>query len=61
MKRVAVIAGDGIGKEVVPAGLEVLKKTSAHCGASIEFVEFPWGCDFYVRNGRIVLKNSSMP
>ena len=38
MKRVAVIAGDGIGKEVVPAGLEVLKKTSAHCGASIEFV-----------------------
>lgn len=54
MKRVAVIAGDGIGKEVVPAGLEVLKKTSAHCGASIEFVEFPWGCDFYVSHGKMM-------
>ncbi len=54
MKRVAVIAGDGIGKEVVPAGLEVLKKTSAHCGATIEFVEFPWGCDFYVSHAKMM-------
>ena len=54
MSRVAVIAGDGIGKEVVPAGIEVLKKAAALCDASIEFVEFPWGCDFYRRTGRMM-------
>jgi tartrate dehydrogenase/decarboxylase/D-malate dehydrogenase len=54
MAKVAVIAGDGIGKEVIPAGIEVLKKTAAICGASIEFVEFPWGCDFYLRTGRMM-------
>ena len=52
--RVAVIAGDGIGKEVVPAGLDVLKKASAACGAKIEFVDFPWGCDYYVANGKMM-------
>jgi tartrate dehydrogenase/decarboxylase/D-malate dehydrogenase len=52
--RVAVIAGDGIGKEVVPAGLEVLKKASAACGTAIEFVEFPWGCDYYVSHGKMM-------
>jgi tartrate dehydrogenase/decarboxylase/D-malate dehydrogenase len=49
-----VIAGDGIGKEVVPAGLEVLKKASAACGTAIEFVEFPWGCDYYVSHGKMM-------
>src|SRR3954467_8566566 len=54
MSRVAVIAGDGIGKEVIPAGIQVLKKAAAMCGAQVEFVEFPWGCDFYVSNGRMM-------
>ena len=54
MARVAVIAGDGIGKEVVPAGLDVLKKAAAACGAAVEFVEFPWGCDFYRAHGRMM-------
>ena len=54
MSRVAVIAGDGIGKEVVPAGIEVLKKAAAACGTAIEFVAFPWGCDFYRRTGRMM-------
>jgi tartrate dehydrogenase/decarboxylase/D-malate dehydrogenase len=54
MNRVAVIAGDGIGKEVIPAGIQVLKKAAAMCGAQVEFVAFPWGCDFYVANGRMM-------
>jgi tartrate dehydrogenase/decarboxylase/D-malate dehydrogenase len=54
MARVAVIAGDGIGKEVIPAGIEVVRKAAALCGAAIEFVEFPWGCDFYRANGRMM-------
>ena len=52
--RVAVIAGDGIGKEVIPAGIEVVKKAAASCGADVQFVEFPWGCDFYHRHGRMM-------
>ena len=51
--RVAVIAGDGIGREVIPAGIEVLKKAAAG-SRGLEFVEFPWGCDFYRRNGRMM-------
>src|SRR3954464_13656259 len=52
--RVAVIAGDGIGKEVIPAGIQVLKKAAAICGARLDLVDFPWGCDFYVANGRMM-------
>ena len=51
--RIAVIAGDGIGKEVVPAGIEVLEAAAAG-EVGLEFVEFPWGCEFYRRNGRMM-------
>ena len=54
MARVAVIAGDGIGREVIPAGMSVIKKAAAMCGAAVEFVEFPWGCDFYRAHGRMM-------
>jgi tartrate dehydrogenase/decarboxylase/D-malate dehydrogenase len=54
MARVAVIAGDGIGKEVIPAGIDVVKKAAAACGATVEFVDFPWGCDFYRKHGRMM-------
>jgi tartrate dehydrogenase/decarboxylase/D-malate dehydrogenase len=51
--RIAVIAGDGIGKEVIPAGIEVVEKAAAG-EVGLEFVEFPWGCDYYLRNGRMM-------
>src|SRR5436190_8442060 len=54
MSRVAVIAGDGIGQEVIPAGIQVVKKAAAACGAAVEFTEFPWGCDFYRTEGRMM-------
>src|SRR4051812_35767175 len=54
MSRVAVIAGDGIGQEVIPAGIDVLKKAAAACGATEEFVEFPWGCEFYRAHGKMM-------
>lgn len=50
----AVIAGDGIGVEVIPAGIEVVRRAAALCGAPVEFVEFPWGCEFYRRHGRMM-------
>jgi tartrate dehydrogenase/decarboxylase/D-malate dehydrogenase len=53
-KQVAVIAGDGIGKEVIPAGIAVVQRAAERAGIGIEFVEFPWGCEFYTRNGRMM-------
>ena len=47
--RVAVIPGDGIGKEVTPEALKVLKAVTAATGRSMEFVEFDWGADKYLR------------
>ena len=49
--RVAVIAGDGIGREVIPAGIEVIE---AAAPGMCEFVEFPWGCEFYRQQGRMM-------
>ncbi len=52
--RIAVIAGDGIGTEVIPAGIEVLKHAVRSEARSLEFTEFPWGCDFYRRTGKMM-------
>jgi len=52
--RIAVIAGDGIGKEVIPCGVEILKAAAAQGGFSLEFTEFPWGCDYYLRERRMM-------
>ena len=52
--RIAVIAGDGIGQEVLPAGLSVLEAVAARCGFTLDLTPFPWGCDFYTRTGRMM-------
>ena len=43
MARVAVIAGDGIGQEVIPAGIAVVKKAAAACGAQRRVRRVPVG------------------
>src|SRR4030095_12202027 len=52
--RIAVIAGDGIGKEVVPAGMDVMKIAASRGGFRCEFTEFGWGCDYYLQHGRML-------
>jgi tartrate dehydrogenase/decarboxylase/D-malate dehydrogenase len=52
--RIAVIAGDGIGKEVIPAGIDVMNMAASEGHFTCEFTELPWGCDFYLRNGRMM-------
>jgi tartrate dehydrogenase/decarboxylase/D-malate dehydrogenase len=52
--RIAVIAGDGIGKEVIPAGIEVLTIAARRGGFSCDFTSLPWGCDFYLQSGRMM-------
>jgi len=46
-KRIAVLPGDGIGKEVIPAALKVVEAVSAN----VVFEEFDWGADRYLRDG----------
>ena len=45
-KRIAVIPGDGIGKEVIPCAVEALQAV----GAPLEFTHFDWGADRYLRD-----------
>ena len=49
-KRIAVVPGDGIGKEVIPNALEVVRA----CGAAVEFTTFDWGADRYLADGTTV-------
>ncbi len=53
--RIATIPGDGIGKEVVPAGRQVLEAmAAADPSLSFEFEDFPWGGDYYRAHGRMM-------
>ena len=53
--RIAAIPGDGIGKEVIPAGLAVLRVLEERCGDFKLMVdEFPWGSDYYRQTGRMM-------
>ena len=49
--RIAVIPGDGIGAEVTPQAVKVLKAVTAPGKRPIEFVEFDWSADKYLREG----------
>jgi len=46
---IAIIAGDGIGKEVIPAGLATIDAATRGTGISLEFTELAWGCDIVRR------------
>ena len=50
MKRIAVVAGDGIGKEVIPNAIEVVKAS----GAPVEFTHFDWGADRHLADGTTI-------
>jgi tartrate dehydrogenase/decarboxylase / D-malate dehydrogenase len=52
--RIAVIAGDGIGKEVVPEGQRVLEAAGRKFGFTLEWDEKPWSCDYYAKHGRMM-------
>ena len=50
--KIATIPGDGIGKEVVPAGQEVMQALAAHSKSfAFEFENFDWGGDYYRQHG----------
>ena len=53
--RIAVIAGDGIGNEVMPEGLRVLEAAMGKFGLALEFTTFEWAnCDYYLEHGQMM-------
>lgn len=55
---IAVIPGDGVGQEVVPAALEVLDAAAARFGASFDYVPYDWGAEYYLHHGRMMPANA---
>ena len=53
--KIAVIAGDGIGPEVIDEGVKVLNAVAELDGSfKFEFTHFPWGCDYYLETGKMM-------
>ena len=53
--KIAVIAGDGIGPEVIAEGVRVLEHVGKLDGGfEFEFTHFPWGCDYYLQTGKMM-------
>ena len=53
--RIAVIAGDGIGTEVMPEGIRALEATAKRFNIDLEFTTFEFGsCDYYLEHGKML-------
>ena len=53
--RIAVIPGDGIGKEVMPEALRALDAVSKRYGIGLEYQHIEWAsCDYYAQHGQMM-------
>jgi len=52
--RIAVMPGDGIGKETVPEGVRALEAAAKRFGIRFEFRDYDWSCDYFVAHGRMM-------
>jgi tartrate dehydrogenase/decarboxylase/D-malate dehydrogenase len=55
--HIAVVPGDGIGKETVPEALKVLDVASRRFGFGLELAHYDWSCETYKRTGAMMPKN----
>ena len=56
--HIAVIAGDGIGPEVISEGKKVFSGIAQMDGTfSVTFEDFPWGCEYYLKSGEMMPEN----
>ena len=56
--KIAVIPGDGIGQEVIPAALSVLEPVASRHGFSLDLKEFPYGCAYYTKHGHMMAEDA---
>jgi len=53
--KIAVLPGDGIGKEIMPAAVQILQVLAKATGTfQLELQQFPWGCEYYLETGVIM-------
>ena len=52
--KIALILGDGIGKEVMPEGVRVLEAAASKHGLKLEWTEFDWSCETYLKTGQMM-------
>ncbi len=52
--RIALISGDGIGRDVTAAAWSVLQKAADKAGFALGGEEFPWSCAFYKQTGAMM-------
>src|SRR5215203_4256924 len=55
--RVAVVPGDGIGKEVVPEAIRVLERAGEIWGFGFDWQFFDWGCEYFLKTGRMMTED----
>jgi len=55
--RIGVIAGDGVGKEVIPAGIAALERATRGSGVSVSFTDLPWSCEYYLQHQRMMAED----
>ena len=53
-RRIAVIPGDGIGREGMPVAVDLLRAATAGGGVELRFDDYPWGCDYYLAEGAMM-------
>ncbi|EFK97632.1 hypothetical protein LDC_0316, partial [sediment metagenome] len=49
--RIALVPGDGIGLEVIPEGVRVLQELAKRYRFEMNFTEFPYSCEYYLKHG----------
>ena len=52
--QIAVIPGDGIGKEVIPESLQVLDLVAAKCGFQLKYKNYNYSCEYYMKHGKMM-------
>lgn len=52
--KIALIPGDGIGKEVLPEGVRVLEAAARRFNFQLEFTDFDWSCDRLLQTGKMM-------
>jgi len=52
--KIALIPGDGIGKEVIPEGVRVLEAAALKNNLNVEWTKFDWSCETYLETGKMM-------
>ena len=56
--RIAALAGDGIGLEVLPQGIKVVNAVAKKHNIPLHFESFDWAsCDYYLKHGKMMPDN----